>query len=187
MKLGVALAQTAEVFEPKTFCALREQLDPEWITQALQATDTVTVRRRRLPAEEMIWSVIGMALLRDRTITDVARSLSLDGRGPKKLVGASAVSQARSRLGKEPLAWLFCHSAKVWAHKSADKVGSRVWPCMVSTAPACACPTRRATQSASAFAKRPRRERLPACAPAGLDGSSLARDRGGSVWDLSQG
>jgi hypothetical protein len=69
----------------------------------------------------MIWSVIGMALLRDRTITDVARSLSLDGRGPKKLVGASAVSQARSRLGKEPLAWLFCHSAKVWAHKSADK------------------------------------------------------------------
>lgn len=121
MNLAQSLAHTSEVFEPKTFSALREQLDPDWITKALEATDTVTVRRRRLPAQEMIWSVVGMALLRDRTITDVARSLSLDGRGPQKLVSGSAVSQARSRLGKEPLAWLFSQSAKVWSQRSADQ------------------------------------------------------------------
>ena len=116
MKLAHSLAHTADVFEPKTFSALREQMDPEWITQALEATATVTVRRRRLPAEEMIWLVIGMALLRDRTIVDVARSLSI-GDGPP--VSDSAAVQARARLGKEPLQWLFDASAKVWAHRSA--------------------------------------------------------------------
>lgn len=119
MKLGAALAHTAEVFEPKTFSALREELDPEWISQALEATGTVTVRRRRLPAEEMIWLTIGIALLRDRTIVDVARSLAIGGGGAAPSISNGSVAQARARLGKEPLAWLFEHSAKIWAHRSA--------------------------------------------------------------------
>lgn len=119
MRLEQALAQTAEVFEPKTFQAFREQLDPEWILQALEDTDTVTVRRRRLPAEDMIWLVIGMSLLRDRKIVEVARTLEIGGRGHKKAVSESAVFQARARLGQEPVQWLFAQSAKTWAHKCA--------------------------------------------------------------------
>ncbi|MCC6805995.1 MAG: transposase domain-containing protein [Deltaproteobacteria bacterium] len=100
---------------------MREEIDPDWVTEALQKTDTVTLRRRRLPAEEMIWLVIGMALLRDRPIIDVARTLDIgEGQRPAD-VSKSAVLQARARLGKEPLEWLFEQTAKTWAHRSADK------------------------------------------------------------------
>lgn len=119
MNLGQSLAHTAGVFEPRTFSALREELDPAWIEDALVATGTVTVRRRRLPAEEMIWLAIGIALLRDRTIVDVARSLATSGGGVAPSISNGSVVEARARLGKEPLAWLFAHSAKVWAHSSA--------------------------------------------------------------------
>jgi hypothetical protein len=64
--------------------------------------------RRRLPAEQVVWLVIGMALVRDRSIADVVRQLDLalptdDGR---TTVASSAVAQARARLGSEPLEWL---------------------------------------------------------------------------------
>jgi len=62
--------------------------------------------------------VIGMALLRDRTITEVAQSLVIDG-DRRKPVTDSAVVQARARLGKNALEWLFAHSASTWAHRSA--------------------------------------------------------------------
>jgi len=119
VRLGQALAHTAEVFEPKTFSALRAQLDPEWILQALEDTGTVTVRRRRLPAEEMIWVVIGMALLRDLPITEVARTLDIGGGHAPRLLSEAAVFQAKARLGPEPMAWLFLQSARTWAHRSA--------------------------------------------------------------------
>lgn len=32
---------------------LRASLDPEWIDEALKATGTATIRRRRLPAEQV--------------------------------------------------------------------------------------------------------------------------------------
>lgn len=119
MSLAQSLAHTAAVFEPKTLCGLREQLDPAWVLQALEDTGTVTVRRRRLPAEEMIWVVIGMALLRDRPIVDVARMLEIGGQEGNKPLSEAAVFAARARLGKEPLAWLFSAAATAWAHKSA--------------------------------------------------------------------
>jgi len=52
----------------------------------------VTVRRRRLPAEEMIWLVIGIALLRDRTIVDVARSLATSGGGAPSSISSGSVA-----------------------------------------------------------------------------------------------
>ena len=55
MRLEEALAHAADVFAPRLFSALREEIDPDWVTEALQKTGTVTLRRRRLPAEEMIW------------------------------------------------------------------------------------------------------------------------------------
>lgn len=104
MGLGSALAQTAEVFEPKSLAPLRVELAAEWISEALEATNTVTIRRRRLPSEEMVWLVIGMALMRDRPIVDIARSLDIGGSLRPKAVSDSAAVQARARLGKEPVA-----------------------------------------------------------------------------------
>lgn len=122
MQLLNDLARVADVPWPAPFDDLRRHIDPVWIQDALEATGTASLRRRRLPAEQVIWLVLGMALLRDRSITEVADSLDLalpTRRGPT--ASPSAVSQARGRLGEEPMAWLFDTSAKHWAHASADR------------------------------------------------------------------
>jgi len=43
---------TLELSEPGSFAQLSEHLPMAWIEQALAATGTATVRRRRLPAEQ---------------------------------------------------------------------------------------------------------------------------------------
>jgi hypothetical protein len=104
---------------------IRGHIDPEWIEQALEATGTATVRRRRLPAEQVVWLVIGMALMRKRSIAQVVDSLDLvlpAGPSAKKTrVAASAIPRARSRVGAEAMGWLFARSADDWAHASADR------------------------------------------------------------------
>jgi hypothetical protein len=98
----------------------RKRLDPDWIDAALAATGTATVRRRRLPAEQVIWVVLGMALFRDRTIEDVVSKLDLALPGGGGTVAKSSVAQARDRLGSEPVKWLFERTAQTWATRSAD-------------------------------------------------------------------
>lgn len=52
-------------------------LDPEWIDEALQATGTATIRRRRFPAEQVIWLVIGMCLFRDLSMRELVATMDL--------------------------------------------------------------------------------------------------------------
>jgi Insertion element 4 transposase N-terminal/Transposase DDE domain len=122
MALTASLAATAAVPRPEKFGSFAQHLPREWIEQALQATGTATVRKRRLPAEQVVWLVLGMALFRDRSIVEIVDKLDLAlpdvGETP---VAPSAVPQARARLGEEPMAWLFAHAAKHWAHTSADR------------------------------------------------------------------
>ena len=104
------------------FDRLRQSIDPEWIEAALAATGTATLRRRRLPAEQVIWLVLGMALYRQRPIDGLVShlDLALEGVGSASMA-KSAVSQARSRLGDEPLKWLFERCSEKWAHESARR------------------------------------------------------------------
>jgi len=109
-----------------SFEVFAKHLDQDWIARALQATGTATVRRRKLPAEYVVWIVIGMGLLRDRSIQEVVRHLDLvlpDVEGPRarRAVTGSAIVQARDRLGAEPLATLFAQTAEHWAATSADQ------------------------------------------------------------------
>jgi len=117
-----ALAFTASLTSGN-YTTFRKHLDPLWIEEALAATGTATLRKRRLPAEQVVWLIIGMALVRDRSIHDVVRQLDLampaaDG---MRTVASSAVAQARARLGEEPLEWLFERTSQEWAHRSADR------------------------------------------------------------------
>jgi Insertion element 4 transposase N-terminal len=59
------------------FARLRASLDPCWIEEALEATGTATLRRRRLPAEQVVRLVLGMALPRNlrRLREQIARFL----------------------------------------------------------------------------------------------------------------
>ncbi len=122
MHLASSLASTAAVPRPEKFGAFAKHLPHEWIEQALQATGSATVRKRRLPAEQVVWLVLGMALFRDRSIVEIVDKLdlALPGAGEAP-IAPSAVPQARARLGEEPMAWLFGRSAQNWAHASADR------------------------------------------------------------------
>jgi len=64
VKIDEDLAAVAAFTEAEQFADIRRHVDPEWVREALEATGTATVRRRRLPAEQVVWLVIGMAMFR---------------------------------------------------------------------------------------------------------------------------
>jgi hypothetical protein len=119
--LTEALEFTA-TFTPEAFPRLSQHLDPAWIDEALETTGTATIRRRRLPAERTVWLMLGMAVLRDLPISEVAIQLevALPGRDGNLTVTSSALTQARTRLGAEPMEALFQRSADTWAGANAD-------------------------------------------------------------------
>ena len=97
------------------FAALSRQIDPEWIAHALAVTGKASVRRRKLPAEQVVWLVIALAMYRHQSIPLVVSHLDLvlpDQVNPD--IAKSALTQARQRLGEEPLAQLFGLSALAW-------------------------------------------------------------------------
>jgi hypothetical protein len=125
MDFDESLAETLEFtagFTPESFPNLVKSLVPAWIEEALQSTGTATVRRRRLPAERTMWLVIAMAIMRDWPITEVAEQLELALPAPdgSRTVASSALTQARARIGAEPMEWLFLRTSEEWANRSAD-------------------------------------------------------------------
>ena len=122
MHLASSLAAAAAFPRPEKLTAFAHHLPEEWIKEALQATGTATLRKRRLPAEQVVWLVLGMALFRDRSIVEVVDKLDLALPGADEApVAPSAVPQARARLGEEPMAWLFAYASRHWAHVSVDR------------------------------------------------------------------
>lgn len=124
MAVATALLASAAPEGEASFSLFAQSLDPAWVEQALRATGTATIRRRKLPAEYVVWLVIGMAMLRDRSIAEVVRHLDLvmpTATGKRQHVSGGALVQARDRLGTEPLAWLFRTTAAHWASASAQE------------------------------------------------------------------
>ena len=106
------LVRSPEDFDPSMLAAA---LEPNWLILALTATGTASVRRRKMPAERVVWLVIAMALFRRQSMPEVVAHLNLilpDEVNPN--VSASALTQARERLGEEPLAQLFGLCATAW-------------------------------------------------------------------------
>jgi hypothetical protein len=121
MHLEQCLAVTSAE-QPQEFEKFRENLPREWIEEALRATGTASLRRRRLPAEQVVWLVIGMGMFRNRPITEIVAKLDLAlPKAGRATVVPGAIPQARERLGEEPMKWLFSRCAGQWAHESADK------------------------------------------------------------------
>ncbi len=113
MRLEKSLAAVASFARPEKFEDFRRHIDPEWVEEALAATGTASLRRRRLPAEQVIWLVLGMGLFRNRPITEVVAKLDLAlPKAGSTTVVPSAIPQARERLGEEPMEWLFSRCAK---------------------------------------------------------------------------
>jgi hypothetical protein len=131
IRLHEALAFVSDT-TPADLSRFKRSIDPKWIEEGLHTTGRATLRRRRLPADQVVWLVIGMALMRGRPIPDVVQHLELaiTGSDGARTVASSSATQARARLGADPLEWLFHRTAEDWALRSAERDrwrGLSVW------------------------------------------------------------
>jgi hypothetical protein len=109
------IMSSLEQLGPRGLARFEASLDPAWISEALAASGKASVRKRKLPAEQAVWLVLGMGLYEDRSIVSVVEHLDLvvPGKGP---IGRGGISQARGRLGPEPMRLLFKKVAEAWAN-----------------------------------------------------------------------
>lgn len=124
MSLASSLVALGDGTLTASFEGLRSHIDVEWIEWALAQNGVATLRRRKLPAPQVVWLVIGMALYRDRPIPEVVHRLNLvmpaEG-GERQTIAKGALPPARDRVGAEPLRALFGITVRGWAEESADR------------------------------------------------------------------
>ncbi|QPB82836.1 IS4 family transposase [Pseudoalteromonas rubra] len=87
--------------ESVTFEKLNHFLDAEILEQAFQRAGVATIRKRRLPLEAVMWTVIGMSFFRQQSVWDLASHMEIALPGDSKLIAPSALVQGRRRLGKD--------------------------------------------------------------------------------------
>lgn len=63
MLLQEYLNDTHEFASPEQWGVVQSNIPQQWIEQALQMTGVATLRKRRLPMEQALWLVLGVALL----------------------------------------------------------------------------------------------------------------------------
>jgi len=105
----------------------------EKIREVLEQTNRASVRERDLPAHIVVYYVIAMALYMRSSYREVLRCL-LEGvqwlMGPTarvKVAGKSGISQARSRMGAEPLKRLYHAIVGPIAEKGTKGAWYRQW------------------------------------------------------------
>lgn len=86
-----------------------------WIEESLAATGTASIRKRRLPAEQVMYLEIAMPLFSDQAISRVLETLGLATPGDDSAVSRCAITKARRRLGPEPLENLFHRTSQDWS------------------------------------------------------------------------
>ncbi len=94
--------------------SLGDFLDPALISRCLAESGTVTLRKRRLPLEMMVWCIIGMALERKEPLHQIVNRLDIMLPGNRPFVAPSAVIQARQRLGSDAVLRVFTQTAQLW-------------------------------------------------------------------------
>jgi hypothetical protein len=109
-------------------CFPREKVD-----EVLRQTDRTSVRERDLPAHVVVYYVIALALYMRSSYREVLRCLLegvqwlLDPSAKVKVAGKSGISQARSRLGAEPVKQLYDAVVAPIAEKSTKGAWYRQW------------------------------------------------------------
>jgi hypothetical protein len=99
----------------------------------LEATGTASVRQRDLPAHVMVYYVIALALYMQSSYREVLRCLLegvqwlLDPSTTVKVAGKSGISQARTRLGWEPLRQLHDEVVRPIAVRATHGAWYRQW------------------------------------------------------------
>jgi hypothetical protein len=106
---------------PPDWRRLVDRLPNEWIEQALHYSGKASIRRRRLPAQQVVWLVIALAVYRHLSIKEILDDLDLALPDLNdRCVTSSGVSQAKERLGAEAMRWLFDVSARAWQSEESS-------------------------------------------------------------------
>ncbi len=105
----------------------------EKVREALAQTNRASGRERDLPAHVVVYCVIGLALYMRSSHREVLRCLLegvqwlLDPSAAVKVAGKSGISQARSRLGPEPLKRLYAAVVAPIAERRTKGAWYREW------------------------------------------------------------
>ena len=100
--------------KPNQVETLADLLPLSLIEEAYALTDTVTLRKRKLPLESMAWLLIGMAIYNDKSMADIVNMLDIVDREGKPFVAPSAVIQRRKKLGDAAMKALFNCTQSHW-------------------------------------------------------------------------
>ncbi len=113
MRLETELATTLQACNTfQSFKKFAEILSPELIEKGFEQAGVATIRKRRLPLETVLWSIVGMSLFRQRSVFDIATQMDIMLPDKKPLVAPSAVVQARQRLGADAVKQVFLAMAE---------------------------------------------------------------------------
>jgi Insertion element 4 transposase N-terminal/Transposase DDE domain len=103
------------------------------VHEVLNQTGRTSIRERDLPAHVMVYYVIALALYRRSSYREVLRCLLegvqwlLDPSAAVQVAGKSGISQARSRLGPEPLKQLYAALVVPLAERRTKGAWYRHW------------------------------------------------------------
>ena len=119
MSIQQLLLSIEELHSFSDHSTFTQNIPVEWIESALTLSAKASIRRRRLPEDQVLWLVLGMALFRNEPIQEVARRLNIcsEGLASESLIAKSGISAARQRLGADPLQWLFQRTGEHWANE----------------------------------------------------------------------
>lgn len=116
MSIQQQLLDLGDLFNFSDLSTFTQNIPVEWVSSALELSSQATIRRRRLPSDQVLWLVLGMALFRDEPVHEVARRLNICAQGLASLdlPARSGISQARARLGADPVEDLFRKCGQQW-------------------------------------------------------------------------
>jgi hypothetical protein len=116
MSVQQDLLDLGDLFNFSDLSTFTQNIPVEWVASALDLSTQASIRRRRLPVDQVLWLVLGMALFRDEPVHEVARRLNICAQGlaTDHLLARSGVTEARKRLGADPVEWLFRKTGTQW-------------------------------------------------------------------------
>ena len=85
-----------------TFEKYAELLSPQLIQQGFEQAGVATIRKRRLPLETVLWSIIGMSLYHQKSVWVIATQMDIMLPDKKPLVAPSALVKARKKFTDLP-------------------------------------------------------------------------------------
>lgn len=117
MELSQALG-IINLTAPEEVQSLADLLPPDLIQQAFSLTDTVTLRKRKLPLESMVWLVIGMAIFNNKPLSHIVNLMDIVDRTGRPFTAPSSVIARRKTLGEDAIRVLFDLTQQHW-HEEA--------------------------------------------------------------------